>query len=102
MMAEIAGKRRRIESIDLLRGVVTVLMALNHARDKFGPGGWYLDDPAVITATLFVIRWITHFYAHVFVFLAGTGAFLNGAKGRSTRELSTSCGHGVCGSSCSR
>jgi uncharacterized membrane protein len=63
-----------------------VVMALDHVRDFFGTSGW---DPALFTASAptFLTRWITHFCAPVFVFLAGTGAALSLGRGKSKAEL---------------
>src|SRR5215211_9536428 len=72
----------RIESIDCLRGLVMILMALDHVRMYFALGTWYAEPTNLATTTplLFFTRWITHFCAPVFVFLAGTSAFLYGIK----------------------
>lgn len=82
------GNIPRLTSIDALRGLVMVLMALDHTRDFFSNYSGNPVDPATTTPALFVTRWITHLCAPVFVFLAGTGAYLYGQRGRSTRELS--------------
>src|SRR5688572_31657147 len=72
----------RISSIDIVRGAVMVLMAIDHVRVYSGlPAG----GP---TAGIFFTRWVTHFAAPVFVFLAGTAAFLHGRKLGDTRALS--------------
>lgn len=73
-------KSNRIESIDILRGIVMILMALDHTRDYFHFG---LPDPTDLETTtpiLFATRFITHYCAPIFVFLAGTAAYLYGAK----------------------
>src|SRR5438477_10880598 len=67
----------RLPSIDLLRGLVMVLMALDHTR---GMVSGAQIDPTDLTQTstaLFLTRWITHFCAPIFVFLAGAAAFLS-------------------------
>jgi uncharacterized membrane protein len=81
---------KRIVSIDLLRGLVMVIMALDHVRMYFGLGIWYSDPTnlAETTPLHFFTRWITHFCAPVFVLLAGTSAFLYGAKASNTKALS--------------
>jgi uncharacterized membrane protein len=75
-------KTNRIESIDVLRGVVMVIMALDHVRDYFYYGSFFNDPTNLETTTpmLFFTRFITHYCAPVFVFLAGTSAFLYGSK----------------------
>jgi uncharacterized membrane protein len=68
----------RIQSIDFLRGLVMILMALDHVRMYFAVGTWYSEPTNLATTTplLFFTRWITHFCAPVFIFLAGTSTFL--------------------------
>ena len=86
--AEPASRTRiRIESIDIARGVVMILMALDHTRDFFGTSGINPTDPATTTIPLFFTRWMTHFCAPTFFLLTGTGAFL-ARRRKSTRELS--------------
>jgi uncharacterized membrane protein len=71
----------RVASIDVVRGVVMILMAIDHVRVYSGlPAG----GP---TPGIFLTRWITHFVAPAFIFLAGTSAFLHGRKLAGTGAL---------------
>ncbi len=80
-------KKYRIDSIDILRGLVMIIMALDHTRDFFHIN----SDPTNLQTTtpiLFFTRWITDFCAPVFVFLSGTSAFLSGRR-KTKKELSS-------------
>src|SRR6266481_1682099 len=72
----------RIQSVDLLRGLVMVIMALDHVRDFFHADAYHFspEDLAQTNGILFFTRWITHFCAPVFVFLAGTSVQLSSSK----------------------
>ncbi|MBS1603200.1 MAG: DUF1624 domain-containing protein [Bacteroidetes bacterium] len=75
-------KTRRVESIDILRGTVMIIMALDHARDYFH-GNAYIFDPLDLTkttGTIFFTRWITHYCAPIFMLLSGVSAHLYGLK----------------------
>ena len=77
---------KRIEAVDVLRGIVMIIMALDHTRDFFGTFGANPTNLATTTAPLFFTRWITHLCAPVFFLLTGTGAGLASGS-RSTRDL---------------
>ena len=77
----------RIHSIDVLRGIVMVVMALDHVRDYFTIAHFDPLDLSQTTPALFATRWITHFCAPVFMLLAGTSAYLLRRK-RSPADLS--------------
>ncbi|GAB4025503.1 DUF1624 domain-containing protein [Spirosoma gilvum] len=79
----------RIESIDVLRGMVMVIMALDHVRHLFHSTAFTADplDLTTTTPPLFFTRWITHFCAPIFVFLSGTSIYLQSQR-KTKRELS--------------
>jgi uncharacterized membrane protein len=76
----------RLFSIDIFRGLIMVLMALDHARDFFTNVAFEPETLGQTNLVLFATRWVTHFCAPMFFFLAGTGAFLYGRR-TSPREL---------------
>ena len=84
---EIANQPHRNEAIDLLRGLVMVIMVLDHARDFWGGFTPLPTDLEATTVGLFFTRWVTHICAPVFVFLAGTSAYLYGSR-RDLKQLS--------------
>jgi uncharacterized membrane protein len=79
-MNNITQKMQRVQSIDLLRGVVMVIMALDHTRHFFHEGAmnYNISDFNTTNSALFFTRFITHYCAPIFVFLAGTAAYLYG------------------------
>ncbi|MGM5471335.1 DUF1624 domain-containing protein [Flavobacteriaceae bacterium LMO-SS05] len=82
-------KTNRIESLDILKGIVIIFMALDHTRDYFHTDSFLFDpaDPEKSNMVLFFTRWITHFCAPAFSFLAGISAFLVGRR-KSKSQLS--------------
>jgi uncharacterized membrane protein len=92
VLAEAHGlniRSQRIASIDLLRGVIMIVMALDHVRDYFHWSAMYYDplDPAMTTPAIYFTRWVTHFCAPNFMFLAGASAFLMGLR-KTKKQLS--------------
>lgn len=80
--------RPRLDSVDILRGLVIVLMALDHVRDYFTNVRFDPLDLEQTSAALFMTRWVTHFCAPTFVFLAGASGLLYKSRGKSTGDLS--------------
>lgn len=83
-----APAKSRVPSVDALRGLVMIVMALDHTRDYFSAAKFQPEDLARTTAALFFTRWVTHICAPVFMFTAGLGAFLWLRRGRTVGELS--------------
>lgn len=78
----------RLVSVDVLRGLVMVIMALDHTRDFMSYQLFPPEDMVHTNGPLFFTRFITHFCAPVFAFLAGTGAFLATSRGKSLQQVS--------------
>jgi uncharacterized membrane protein len=78
----------RLDSVDLLRGIIMVVMSLDHLREFLTYLAFTPEDLTRTWPALFFTRWITHFCAPLFFFLAGTGAYLRRTRGRSGAEMS--------------
>ena len=76
----------RLVSIDMMRGLVMVLMALDHTRDYFSNAMFSPTDLSQTNAAYFLTRWITHLCAPIFMFLAGTCAYLSKTRWNSTTQ----------------
>src|SRR5688572_29063540 len=82
--------KQRVQSIDLLRGLVMIIMALDHTRDFVHWGALDGQNPLDFSTTstwLFLTRWITHFCAPSFIFLSGTSTFFMSQR-KTKKELS--------------
>ena len=79
---ELTQTKYRITSIDILRGAVMIIMALDHTRDFFHQPAQIHDplDLTITTPAIFLTRWITHFCAPIFVFLSGVSAYLSSQR----------------------
>jgi len=77
---------RRIAAVDVLRGLIMIVMALDHTRDFFSALDVSPTDPMQSWPTLFFTRWITHLCAPGFVALAGTSVYLQRQRGRSKSQ----------------
>lgn len=89
MLNQTTARPTRIQSIDILRGAIMIIMALDHVRDFFHESAM-TGDPLNLSATtpqLFFTRWVTHFCAPIFVFLSGVSAYISGVR-KTKEELS--------------
>src|SRR6187551_1671606 len=87
----LVARSARLDSVDLVRGLIMVVMALDHVRDYFHFSSLHGMDPVDLTQTtpaIFLTRWITHFCAPLFSFLAGAGVFLSASRGKSKASVS--------------
>jgi len=78
----------RLQSVDMLRGMVMIIMALDHMRDFTTYYHFNAEDLSQTTIPLFLTRWVTHFCAPVFMFVAGVGTGLGEINGKSKKDLS--------------
>jgi len=88
-MSTLTSTNKRILSIDLLRGIVMIIMALDHVRDYFHYTAFFYDplDLSKTSVAIFLTRLVTHFCAPIFMLLTGTSAFLVGER-KGTKALS--------------
>lgn len=87
-MNQLSTRKERILSVDMLRGMVMIIMALDHVRDYTTYYHFNPEDLSQTTVPLFLTRWVTHFCAPVFMFVAGIGTGLGEINGKSKKELS--------------
>lgn len=78
--------KKRIDSVDVVRGLVMVIMALDHSRDFFSNLDYQPTDLSKASTILFLTRFITHYCAPTFIFLTGTGAYLYFSSGKTKNE----------------
>lgn len=86
--SNISAQASRLASVDVLRGLAMVIMALDHTRDFLTNVPFAPEDIGHTNGWLFFTRFITHYCAPVFSFLAGTGAFLATTRGKSVQQVS--------------
>ena len=80
-----SAARARLDAIDILRGIVMVIMMIDHTRDFTSAAGFQFDptDVTRTTVPLFLARWVTHFCAPLFVFLSGVSIYLQKMRGKA-------------------
>jgi uncharacterized membrane protein len=87
MVVAAPSRSTRLDSLDLLRGFVMVVMALDHVRDFWSNAKFDPTDLGQTTPSLFATRWVTHLCAPTFMLLVGTGAYLSRQRGMSKHAL---------------
>ena len=87
-MIQSFSRKERILSVDMLRGMVMIVMALDHIRDYTTYYHFSPTDMEQTNIPLFITRWLTHFCAPVFMFLAGVGSGLGEINGKTKKQLS--------------
>jgi uncharacterized membrane protein len=82
-------RKDRNKAVDALRGLVMIIMALDHTREFFHAGAMSFqpDDLTRTTAALFLTRWVTHVCAPVFFFTTGVGAFFWRGRGHTESQV---------------
>ncbi len=88
LKSTISSTQNRLMSIDILRGIIIILMALDHTRDFFGAASFAPTDLSQTNTAWFLTRWVTHFCAPLFILLTGMSAFLYLQKCQSKKQLS--------------
>jgi uncharacterized membrane protein len=88
-LPDIKTSGERVSSIDLLRGIIIVIMGLDHVRDMVAITPFAPEDLSQTTPAWFFTRWITHYCAPIFVFLAGVSAFMYEVKVKDKKELAS-------------
>src|SRR6185503_20478571 len=79
-LAEPPFRTKRLDRVDLIRGLVMVIMVLDHVRAYFTEVRFDPTDLSQTSGALFFTRWITHYCAPTFVFLAGASAWMAGTR----------------------
>src|SRR5580692_3257853 len=87
VLASKPASYRLDRSIDLLRGLLMLLMALDHTRDFFSVPTGDPGDPLTSWPALFATRWITHLCAPGFIALAGISVYLQRQRGKSAEQM---------------
>src|SRR5476651_1214102 len=88
MEAALPQQNSRIHSIDVVRGIIMVIMCLDHVRDFYSNSPFDPLDLDKTNVLMFMTRWITHLCAPTFIFLSGASAYLSLSKKKTKKEAS--------------